>query len=68
MFTLHTECGTLKWIQSFESSDGEMARWLEMLQKYYFVVVHRKGEKHLNAMPYHGSLGHNGVKHMMVTV
>ena len=46
-FTLRTDHGALKWLQSFESSEGQMARWLE--RDFDFVVVHRKGKKHLNA-------------------
>ena len=46
-FTLRTDHGALKWLQSFESPEGQMARWLE--RDFDFVVVHRKGKKHLNA-------------------
>ena len=28
-FTLRTDHGALKWLQSFESPEGQMARWLE---------------------------------------
>ena len=48
-FTLHTDHGAQKWLQSFESPEGQMARWLEKLQDFDFVVVHQKGKKHLNA-------------------
>ena len=33
-FTLHTDHGALKWLQSFESPEGQMARWLEKLQDF----------------------------------
>ena len=39
-FTLRTDHGALKWLQSFESPEGQMARWLEKLQDFDFVVVH----------------------------
>ena len=48
-FTLCTDHGALKWLQSFQNPEGQMARWLEKLQDFDFVVVHRKGKKHLNA-------------------
>ena len=48
-FTLRTDHAALKWLQSFKSPEGKMVRWLEKLQDFDFVVVHRKGKKHLNA-------------------
>ena len=29
--------------------EGQLARWLEQLQEYDFVVIHRRGSSHGNA-------------------
>lgn len=34
---------------SFKDLEGQLARWLERLQEYDFIVIHRKGESHKNA-------------------
>ena len=49
LFTIHTDHGSLTWLQSFKNPEGQLARWLEKLQEYNFSIVHRPGKKHLNA-------------------
>lgn len=48
-FIIRTDCGTLTWLQTFKSPEGQLARWLEKLQEYQFTIMHRPGHKHSNA-------------------
>ena len=48
-FTARTDHHALKWLRSFKEPQGQVARWLERLQKYNFVVDHRPGRAHTNA-------------------
>ena len=48
-FTLRTDHGSLVWLQNFKEPEGQLARWLEKLQEYDFIIKHRKGTKHGNA-------------------
>ena len=48
-FTLRTYHSSLVWLRNFKEPEGQLARWLEKLQKYSFSVVHRQGTKHGNA-------------------
>ena len=48
-FTLRTDHGSLVWLRGFKEPEGQLARWLERLEEFQFVVVHRKGKVHCNA-------------------
>eukprot|EP00731_Ephydatia_muelleri_P014191 Em0007g1501a len=48
-FTLRTNHGSLVWLQNFKEPEGQLARWLERLQEFDFVVIHRQGTQHCNA-------------------
>ena len=48
-FTLHMDHGSLTWLQHFKNPEGQLARWLELLQEYDFTIVHRSGKQHVNA-------------------
>jgi len=48
-FLLRTNHSALQWLVSFRHPEGQIARWLERLQQYDFVVKHRAGTKHGNA-------------------
>ena len=48
-FTLRTDHGSLVWLQNFKEPEGLLARWLERLQEFDFVVIHRQGTQHCNA-------------------
>ena len=48
-FTLRTDHHSLKWLKNFKNPEGQLARWLEKLEEYSFVVEHRSGRKHGNA-------------------
>ena len=36
-------------MKNFKEPEGQLARWLEKLQEYDFIVIHRQGSKHGNA-------------------
>ena len=46
-FTVRTDHAALKWL--FKDPEGQVARWLETLQGYDFVVEHWSGALHGNA-------------------
>ena len=48
-FTLRTDHGSLVWLKNFKEPEGQLARWLEKLQEYDFIVMHRQGSRHGNA-------------------
>ena len=48
-FTVRTDHGALQWLMNFKDSEGQMARWLEILGTYDYEVVYRLGAKHGNA-------------------
>uniref|UniRef100_A0A8C6P9U8 ribonuclease H n=1 Tax=Nothobranchius furzeri TaxID=105023 RepID=A0A8C6P9U8_NOTFU len=40
---------SLTWLLNFKHSEGQVARWLEVLQGYDFEIQHRAGRQHGNA-------------------
>ncbi|XP_053356089.1 uncharacterized protein LOC128527651, partial [Clarias gariepinus] len=48
-FLLRTDHASLVWLLSFKEPEGQLARWLERLQDYDFIVQHRAGKLHANA-------------------
>lgn len=48
-FKLRTDHGSLRWLKQFKNPEGQLARWLEALSEYDFVIEHRRGRSHLNA-------------------
>ena len=48
-FIIRTDHNALKWLKSFKEPQGQMARWIELLAEFNFVVQHRPGTKHGNA-------------------
>lgn len=47
--TVRTDHSSLTWIKNFKNSVGILARWLSILETYYFKIEHRQGVKHANA-------------------
>ena len=37
------------WLTNFKEPEGQLARWLECLQKFTFQTIHRTGKRHTNA-------------------
>ena len=54
-FTLRTDHGSLTWLSKFKQPKGQLARWIEKLQKYNFDIVHRPGSSPVMQMLFQGS-------------
>ena len=48
-FKLRTDHNSLTWLFRFKSPQGQLARWLEALCQFDFIIEHRPGVKHGNA-------------------
>lgn len=48
-FYLRTDHAALKWLLQFKNPEGQVARWIELLQEFDFVTEHRSGRTHGNA-------------------
>lgn len=48
-FLVRTDHGALTWLLSFKNPEGQVARWLEVLQTYNFKIEHRPGKQHGNS-------------------
>ncbi|CAK1601322.1 unnamed protein product [Parnassius mnemosyne] len=48
-FHLRTDHAALKWLLQFKNPEGQVARLIELLQEYDFVIEHRSGKSHGNA-------------------
>uniref|UniRef100_A0A3B3RSX8 Reverse transcriptase RNase H-like domain-containing protein n=1 Tax=Paramormyrops kingsleyae TaxID=1676925 RepID=A0A3B3RSX8_9TELE len=48
-FQLRTDHTSLTWLLSFKEPEGQLARWLEVLQTFDFEARHRAGRLHGNA-------------------
>ena len=48
-FIIRSDNSSLRWLMRFKSPTDQLARWLEVLSQYDFVLIHRKGSKHVNA-------------------
>ncbi|GFU58770.1 hypothetical protein TNCV_3089111 [Trichonephila clavipes] len=48
-FLLRTDHASLTWLMNFRNSEGQVARWIQRLNEYYFDIRHRKGSSHGNA-------------------
>ena len=48
-FLVRTDHGALKYLFNFKDPQGQMARWLQVLDTYNFDIEHRAGKRHCNA-------------------
>lgn len=48
-FTIRSDHSALQWLRKLRDPEGQLARWLARLDQYTYKVVHRPGEKHVNA-------------------
>ncbi|GFT62502.1 retrovirus-related Pol polyprotein from transposon 412 [Trichonephila clavipes] len=48
-FLLRTDHASLTWIMNFRNTEGQVARWIQRLNEYYFDIRHRKDCSHGNA-------------------
>ncbi|GFY07046.1 retrovirus-related Pol polyprotein from transposon 412 [Trichonephila clavipes] len=48
-FLVRTDHASLTWLMNFRNTEGQVARWIQRLNEYYFDIRHRKGSSHGNA-------------------
>ena len=48
-FLLRTDHKALVWLNSFRDTDGILARWIERLAAFDYIIQHRPGKHHTNA-------------------
>ena len=48
-FVIRTDHASLVWLMCFRNPVGQVARWLEALSCYDYIIQHRSGGKHVNA-------------------
>ena len=48
-FVQRTDNVAIQWLKNFKEPNGQLARWLEILSAYDFIVQHRPRRKHLNS-------------------
>ncbi|GFV29249.1 retrovirus-related Pol polyprotein from transposon 412 [Trichonephila clavipes] len=48
-FLLRTDHASLNWLMNFRNTEGQVARWIQRLNEYYFDIRYRKGSSHGNA-------------------
>ena len=48
-FLVRTDHSSLRRLGNFKEPQGQLARWLEVVQQNHFSIEHRDGKKHLNA-------------------
>ena len=46
-FTVGTDHNSVVWLQNLTESTGRLAPWAVCLQKFDFLLAHRKGKEHL---------------------
>ena len=48
-FTVRSDHASLQWLHHLKDPEGQLARWLARLGQYSYSIVHRPGERHINA-------------------
>ncbi len=48
-FLIRTDHSSLRWLLRMKNSEGQLARYLEILSEYHFEIEHRPGKNHQNA-------------------
>lgn len=48
-FVLRTDHNSLRWLHNFQGVEGQLARWMEQLANFQYIIVHRAGKLHANA-------------------
>ena len=48
-FVVRTDHSSLQWLVNFKELQGQLARWLEVLNQYNMTIQHRAGKQHTNA-------------------
>lgn len=47
-FLVRTDHGALTWLLKLQNPEGQVARWVEVLQTYNFKIEHRPAKQHGN--------------------
>ncbi len=48
-FVIRTDHASLTWLKNFKNAEGMLFRWLQKLDSYSYLMIHRSGAKHVNA-------------------
>ena len=48
-FVLRTDHAISQWLKNFKKPTGQLARWLERMSMFEFIIQHRPGKRHANA-------------------
>ena len=48
-FLIRTDHHALQWLRQFKHAEGQLARWIQLLETYHGRIVHRAGKLHQNA-------------------
>lgn len=48
-FTIRTDHASLRWLINFKNLEGQLCRWINILENYDYEIVHRPGRTHGNA-------------------
>ena len=48
-FVLRTDHAAIQWLKNFKEPTGQLARWLERMSMFEFIIQHRSGKRHVNA-------------------
>ena len=48
-FTIRTDHASLIWLTNFKNLEGQLCRWINILENYDYEIVHRPGRVHNNA-------------------
>jgi hypothetical protein len=48
-FFIRTDHSSLRWLYSFKEPEGQVARWIQVLEEYDKEIIHRPGKRHINA-------------------
>jgi hypothetical protein len=46
---IRTDHASLQWLKNFKEPDDQTARWLEILERFDYKIMHRPGKRHGNA-------------------
>ncbi|GFV25606.1 retrovirus-related Pol polyprotein from transposon 412 [Trichonephila clavipes] len=49
---LRTDHASLTWLMNFRNTEGQVARWIQRLNEYYFDIRHRKAPRIEMRMPF----------------
>ena len=48
-FVIRTDHAAIQWFKNLKEPTGQLARWLERMSIFEFIIQHRPGKRHANA-------------------